>query len=322
MDSNQTVEDFQIPVTANQPIYFSAGTGVGDDSFVQVPPFGPGFGIGGIGSLVCFAEDAGDTTQILYNHLYGNALIVSTVLGAVVTAVEYNAYSFRMENLAGGTATPGVLPLNGDNGYDACPQYLVENFLASDPAAPGSILGAYERPDLTLWPCKQDLRQDRQPTCSKAKFDVWNENEIKFTGAYQCFKCFLEVFLDELGATKVPGNGITWDAAQKGNGFGWDKFTEAALGTEVARMRVQGVASSVCKFRAPWDVCNGKTQATPLLGVLLYAQQFAGGSGVHDGNNQKIVLPITGTTLHGAGFDISGVIRWDPAGSTPEAAKR
>ena len=198
-----------------------------------------------------------------------------------------------------------------------CPQYLVENFIASDPDSYKN-----RRPDLTLWPCIQDLRQDRTPTCTKAKFDVWNENEIKFTGAYQCFKCFLEVFLDEIGTSKKnPNHWGHFDGGQKGNGFGWDKFTLDSLGTQVGRFRVSGVASSVCTFRSPWNVCNGKTVNTPLLGVLLYAADFGDGD-TYDRNAQKVIDPITGITLHGAGTDATGKILWDPAYSTQEAAKK
>jgi len=313
MDSNQTVEDFQFPLSPFQPFYFSAMTGHGDYDDIQVPPFV------GVGSLVCFAEDAGDQTQVPYNHLYGSALIVYPAGSDPVTAVSYNAYSFRWEG-AGAGANPGKLPLSGDTGYDACPAYLVENFLASDGLASGTVLGTFERPDLTLWPCKQDLRQDRQPTCTKAKFDVWNENEVKFTGAYQCFKCFYEGFLDEIGSTNMQ-NGFSSDTTQKGNGFGWDKFLEHTLGTEVGRFRVSGVTSSACTFRAPWTACNGKTVNTPLLGVLMYAN---GAPGYYGPGNAKLPISITGQTLHGPATsgDTTGLIQWDPAGSTPEVVKK
>jgi hypothetical protein len=172
------------------------------------------------------------------------------------------------------------------------------------------------------------------PTCTKAKFDVWNEDEVKFTGAYQCFKCFLEVFLDEIGTNAKNPNKFdtfgTFDNTQRGPGFGWEKFTYFGLDTYVARLRVQGIASTVCdgKIRG----CGStKTVNTPLLGVLLYAQEFglpASNSnnvglippcGIINSNNAKIVDPLLGTTLHGAGLD-AGFVLWDPAQSVvPEA---
>jgi len=298
MDNNQTIEDFQFTMTPNQPVYFSAGFGRGT---VDVPPFD------GVGSLVCFAvNDAGDN-QVKFNHLYGNAMIVFDDLAAM-----YNAYSFAAPGNP--TGTPGQLVLDSTI-YDACPQYLVTNFATAPNDVTNPILfNAYIYPDLTLWPCKQDLRQDRTPTCTKAKFDVWNENEIKFTSAYQCFKCFYEGFLDELGKTKAGFSGDTFDNTQRGPGFGWDKFVYSALHTHAARFRVQGIASTICdgKIRG----CGStKTVDTPLLGVMLYAVD----SLFINTNNAKIVKPLTGFTPFGAGQDNTGLVQWDPAGPTPEA---
>jgi len=331
MDNNQTIEDFQFTMTANQPVYFSALKGQAQDpvdTTILVPPF-----IDSVGALVCFAVDAGGTKSIQWNHLYGSAMIVNAV--PATRAVLYNAYSFAAPGDP--TTSPGTISLNNVQ-YDACPQYLVANFLAADNSSSlnsgtggGVILGAYERPDLTLWPCKQDLRQDRQATCTKAKFDVWSENEIKFTGAYQCLKCWYEGFLDDMGRKAaappyVSGNG---DPSQKGNGFGWDKFVEHYLGSEIGRFRVQGIVSSVCSFRAPWNAapyCTASNMvATPFLGLLIYGQEFppVGGSTppVKFQNNAKLVNAITGVTLFGPSTHAApdGAILWDISGGTPEA---
>ena len=310
MDNNQTIEDFQFTITPNQPVFFSAATGGGDGQSLTVPPFS------GVGSLVCFAVEDSGAIQKKFNHLYGNAMIVSPALGGTQAAM-YNAYSFANP---GSVGNPGQLQLDGVS-YDACPQYLVTDFIAATDNETQSILPSppFYRPDLSLWPCIQDLRQDRTPTCTKAKFDVWNANEIKFTGAYQCLKCFYEGFLDEIGRKNHVAHFSDGDNTQRGPGFGWDKFVRNALRTDVARFRVQGVASTVCDNKIRGCPSGpGVTKATPFLGVLLYAEDLVGATV----NNAKIVAPLTGSTLFGAGLDNTGSILWDFDALPPQAPKK
>ena len=294
VDSFQNIEDFMFRLTPNQPVVFDAALGLSPgmaaEYDVTVPPF-----LGGVGELKCWAVNAAGDSQISFNHLYGNAIILQENAGVV-----YNAWSFTARNVALGAVvgTGGNLALTGNSGdYDACPQYLVTNFIPSGDFSNSSPID----PDLTLVPCKQDLRQDRTPTCTKAKFDIWNANETKYTGAYQCLKCWYEGFLNEIGTPTV--------------GFGGDKFTFNSLHTEIARFRVQGVPSSVCKFGKPSAAdplakCPaGNGVATPFLGVMLYAEHF-GTTGL---------LPFAGFTPFGAGFDGSGFVLWDVQGGTPEA---
>ena len=211
----------------------------------------------------------------------------------------YGAYAFAAKQPFGSSVgTGGTLLLDGTTHYDACPQYLVTNFM------PATTKWG---PDLALSPCREDLRQDRTPTCTKAKFDVWNENEVKFTGAYQCIKCWFEGELDDLGTLDKRWGTFT--------GFGGDKFTFGALRTEVARFRVQGVASSVCKGKfmdGKTDLCPNGAAPSPLLGVLLF-NEYLGPS---------YSIPVLGIAPTGAGLDGSGFIQWDTAGSTPEAPKQ
>jgi hypothetical protein len=320
MDNNQTIEDFQFKLTPNQPVFFSAFYGGGYETSLQVPPFR------GVGSLVCFAvSDQGDT-QIKYNHLHGNALI--QVVGNPYWF--YNAASFAAPNGVQGApiGTPGQLALDGSV-YDACPQYLLTNFFSAPDDDDNNTLSVVPWPfraDLTLWPCRQDLRQDRTPTCTKAKFDVWNANEVKFTGAYQCFKCFYEGFLDEIGRKTHASDFSDGDTTQRGPGFGWEKFTRDGLGTVGARMRVQGVASTVCdnKIRG-CPAGAGVTKATPLLGIMMYAVDI----GLINSNNAKTVIPYAGGPLlfgagvtDGSALNPHGLVQWDPAGPTPEAPRQ
>jgi len=292
MSDNQTVEDFHFRVTANQPIIFDTETNA------YGPPFEPNYA----GTLTCWAANPADTAPVKFNHLYGYAMIAGTTVD-----VFYNAHSFAVRNAGFYTViADGQVQLNLDalNGYDGCPKYLVTNFVPFG----STLLGAGNNPDLTLWPCKQDLRQDRIPTCTKAKFDVWNWNEVKFTGAYQCFKCFFEGFLEDIGN---PASFIY----KRGKGFGYDKFDYTKLGSkDIARMRVQGVKSTVCDGNTgiPSEsyICPS-TEATPLLGLMLYGTPL--------GNT---IDPVAGYTMHGAGYDQTGFIKYDVAGDVPEAPRQ
>lgn len=297
MDDNQDVEDFHFLITANQPIVFATNEN----------QYGPMFGTNTQGSLVCWAQNAADSKPEVFNHLYGYAMIDGTA------NVFYNAYSLPITNLKNNymtrlSATEIQLNLYGTNAYAACPKYLITNFAPGDDDTTGvnDLVGG--APDLTLWPCKQDLRQDRIPTCTKAKFDIWNWNEVKFTGAYQCFKCFFEGFLEDIGN---PASFIY----KRGKGFGYDKFDYTKLGSkDIARMRVQGVKSTVCDGNTgiPSEsyICPS-TEATPLLGLMLYGTPL--------GNT---IDPVAGYTMHGAGYDQTGFIKYDVAGDVPEAPRQ
>ncbi len=305
MDENQTVEDFHFFVTANQPIVFSTGEN----------NYGPTFGPNRSGSLTCWAQNDEDTAPKVWNHLYGYAMI-----SVQSYHVFYNAYAFAVRGApffeyADAAQTNYKLNLDGI-GYDACPKYLIASFIPQGASGPGNFT---RQPHLTLWPCKQDLRQDRFPTCTKAKFDVWNWNEVKFTGAYQCFKCFYEGFLAETG--HKTGNGQ--DVYSRGPGYGGVNFHALFLGTDngnanTARMRVQGVKSSVCngKTGVPSEnVWCDSTENTPLLGVMLY------GPGLF-GYPKRFVYAQAGYTMFGAGVDATGFIRADSAEAVVEQPAR
>lgn len=285
VDENQNIEDFMFHLTANQPVSFSAYDGEG--AGVTVPPFN-----GTRGELKCWAVNASGDQQISYNHLHGNAVVFDTIESEFPKAFEYNAWSFTARSTPMGTpvGNAGNLQLKGldtaNKYYDACPLYLTFNFIPAE--GDGS-----DGPKLTLVPCKQDLRQDRTPTCTKAKFDVWNANESKFTGAYQCIKCWYEGFLGQIGKDKT--------------GYGGDKFTGKVLKTEVAQARVSAVASTECSNKFPGK-CTGGQVDSPIIGVIAY-EDLQGSL-------------FYGTTPHGAGSDGSGFILWDAAGDTPDVPAR
>jgi len=157
-----------------------------------------------------------------------------------------------------------------------------------------------------LVPCYQDLRQDRIPTCTKAKFDIWNENETKYTGAYRCIKCWFEGYLDEI-ATQQPGKG-----------FGGEKFVYGPLHTTVGRFRVTGVASTVCAS-AFGSLCTGGQMESPLLGLINTEIKF------ENATIEKFNA-LAGTTATTAGFYQGPAgpnqfpwIKWDTQGEPPTA---
>jgi hypothetical protein len=310
VNQDQEIQDFMFRLTPNQPIWFRASDGTGSGSAddpsvaygVTVPPFFQGEYQ--VGELKCWAVNAAGTDQVAFNHLYGNAMIFDTLHAA---AFEYNAWAFTARGVLQGqpVGTGGTLVLNGAlnaPGYDACPQYLLFNFFAigSHIDLDGGGSANFDETDLTLVPCSQDLRQDRVPTCTKAKFDIFNENETKYTGSYRCIKCWFEGYLDQIAVQKP------------GKGFGGDKFVYKNLHTTVGRFRVAGVKSTVCDkvFLNPdgTDKCTGGQTDSPLLGLINTEIRF-------------IAAPfdaLAGTTPSTAGAGIRTAIRWDIQGGSPE----
>lgn len=327
VDRDQEIQDFQFRLTRYQPIWIRASDGLGGGSTgdkeqnpIAVPPFlfdSPD------GELKCWAVnyDNDPSGQISFNHLYGNAVLLNYERGL---AFQYNAWAFAARNVALGSAvgSPGTMVLSGsttDPTYDACPQYLLFNFLSGGSNIAADDTRAYfSGPELALIPCSQDLRQDRLPTCTKAKFDIWNENEAKYTGAYQCLKCYFEDYLPNLGGTRDPNSG-------KPTGFGGEKFLYTNLHTTLARFRTTGVASTVCRniFTTPntvygpgVDKCKSQV-ATPLIGVMFSGVKF--GSPPQSPEDIQSLFGTTGST---AGTGAVTTILWDPQALPPEAPTR
>jgi hypothetical protein len=291
VDEDQNVDGFEFRLTAYQPVLFSAfgGSDYGTGGGVTASPFQ-----NKVGELKCWAVNSAGDTQISFNHLYGGAWIRTALGGVTYSAWSFRAIDVGLNQPVG--VTQGKLELTGtSSNYDACPQYIVSNFT---PAGTELTDGAY--PDLTLVPCKEDLRQDRIPTCTKAKFDIWNANEVKLTGAYQCIKCWYEGVLEGIGLDKT--------------GFGGNKFSLRTLKTYASRFRVTGVASSVCnkKFLNDdfSDKCTGGQVNSPFVAVMLYGFPI------------DAFYPITGYTPHGAGADGSGFVLWDIADPTLAPRRR
>jgi len=280
--------DFQFRLTNFQPAVFSAKTGEHlwdwDGGIGNNPPiaaFGEGEGI-----LKCWAVDPSAENQISWNFLKGEAIIVDF---AGNSAWEYNAYRFAAQNAARNVAVgqPGRLSLNGGLqgavGYDTCPSYILFDFLAESDNVTS---------DLTLIPCIQNLKQEGFPTVTKATFTIWNQNEVKFTGAHQCFSCYIETSLDYFRIPQDTGK--------------IKPFSLARLHTNSGRMRVQGLQSN--------NYCPGSVE-TPLLGLIDSRFKLLDGATYSD---------KAGTHASTAGkFTKSPVyIQWDPGYASEEKPNR
>ena len=275
VDFEKNRTDFVIGITPHQSVWFDAATGAGSITVAEFPTEGRL-----TGALTCFAVGNADT-QMAYNHLIGNAEVMDFIAG---TIYKYNAAAFYRP--ADGTR-PGELVLNGYQ-YDACGQYLIAQFtpvgaVRETPA--GTVATLQNR--LVVASCTQDLSQDYVLHTTKLQFDVWNANEVKFTGAWDCADSWHEVILG--GPTLVRGN------APK-------TFTAARLGTSTAYYRVQGVKSTQCDYVAPWGTT---TEAVGLVGVQSTLVDING------------VVVAEGTSLNLAGKR-NGLITFDASYDAPE----
>jgi hypothetical protein len=83
--------------------------------------------------------------------------------------------------------------------------------------------------DLTLHPLGADLRQDNNgPITTKAKFDIWNQNEVRFSGTEKCITCWDQTLLSMYNEP--------------------NQLTINVLGTDVAKARIDGMGSTQCPF--------------------------------------------------------------------------
>ncbi len=292
--------DCQNILTDDQSIYWSALTGNphGCQPFTVLDPGTPPgrpdteeYAVPGSrilrGFVVAWAvNDSGE--EIRWNHLSGSAMLINYNNG---TAWEYGAYAYRaLTSAPQGAASdgvPGQLLMNGEE-YDMNYNMLVLDFFAFGSYA---FEGGYGPPgeggiktDLTLMVMGLDLRQDNNgPITTKAKFDLWNSNEVRFSGTERCVTC--------------------WDQTLLGDYDAPNHFLYENLQTDKGKARIDGLGSTVCPL----------SQDAPLLGVeakfVGYAQSLGGGY-----DNERLRLQgatASGSTMVGQGEDTTGFIRND-----------
>ncbi|MCP4592403.1 MAG: hypothetical protein GY842_16850, partial [bacterium] len=285
-------EGVSILLSGNQPSYWSAATGQpGPDQ--SVAPWDL-LDAGWLpGRPDPDSEESGDRVlrgyvlawavnstgeEIRWNHLKGDAMLINY---RDTSALEYNAYAYQATGVDHGqlTGTPGELYMDGVE-YDQNYEQLVLDFYAS------GIEEGFDT-DLTLLPLGVDLRQDGDgPVCTKAAFDVWNEEEVGPMRHDRCICCWDQALLSNYDP---PGGSI---------------FMRDFLQTDKGVARIDGMESGVCPG----------SQDVPLLGVV------AKHMNVTPDKNNVGRFGMTGMHLPGWGYDSSAVIRADvtPGGGTGE----
>ncbi|MBT8485606.1 MAG: choice-of-anchor E domain-containing protein [Phycisphaerales bacterium] len=299
--------DNELTLTGNQPTYWSALTGQpaagGLSPFTALDPgFPPGRpAVDGTGDrvlrgyIVGWAVDR-DNQEIRWNHLTGNGTIVSYGGGS---GWEYNACAYQVVNdaIAHGatTGTPGVLNLDGTEYAQSFNELLLNFQAVGSVAFSGPRLIASDT-DLTLHPVDVDLRQETDgPVTTKASFNVWNMNEVKFSGADRCITCWDQTLLSMYD---LPNH-----------------FLLQNLQTDHGKARIDGLASQVCDVdfdpgdglplgADPRDIVS---REAALHGIFARLLTIDGG----------LDRAASGANLVGMGFQ-SSVIQYDVLGEPDE----
>lgn len=282
--------DVATHLTANEPTYWSAATGLPkgvSPFFILHPGFPPGRlcndGSGERclrGYVLAWAMDE-HGQQIAWNHLTGSTVILHY---EEHRAWEHPPWAFQCVGAPRGEpcgSTAGELSLDG-TAYEFPPDELLFEFYAvgadpfdSDPD-PGDLP---VDTDLTLLPLMVDLRQDGSgPVMTKAKFDVWNMNEWKFSGTHRCIFGWDQTLLSQYD----PPNHLLL----------------VNLMTDKGKARIDGLESQVCP----------ESSNAPLLGVSARLLTYTGGTS-----------SMAGSALTGIGVE-PGLIVYDPWPGIP--AKR
>ncbi|MCP3905543.1 MAG: hypothetical protein GY715_18105 [Planctomycetes bacterium] len=320
--------DNLLPLTADQPTYWSAVTGQpaggGLSPFTALdpgfPPGRPDAKTGGRmlrGYIIAWAVNA-ENAPIRWNHLKGEGTIVNYLEGS---AWEYNSWNHAaVETVANGAPLAGAAPAGGEvclplDGEVYSPSFdqLLMNFQAVGSSAFSGPRLVTSNTDLTLFPVYADLRQETcGPVTTKAHIDVWNMNEVKFSGAHRCITCWDQTTLDQY---EVPNH-----------------FLMQNLQTDHGKARIDGQRSQVCDVDVdsddgifpPVDPCDPiiggpdeeshhpddvVSMDSALLGVVARMLTFDGGAD----------YASAGTNLIGMGTDTDCTIYYDEMAPPPEA---
>jgi hypothetical protein len=307
--------DCRLPLTSDQPVFWSALTGeprgcqpfsVLDPPALYGKPGRPDPETGGAtrvlrGYVLAWAVRQNPTTQqweeIRWNHLKGDAVVVNYAQGS---AFEYNAFAFQAHLGANGAflPTPGELSLDGLE-YDMPFDELLLDFYASGSSVfsrgiegqPNSTTVSVDT-DLTLLPVSVDLRQDNTgPVTTKVEVEIWNEFETKFSGTRRCITCWDQTLLSNyVRSVAIPNH-----------------FLRSNLRTDKGKARINGVASTECDDINEPFFDNDSVNAS-LLGMATKVLSFNGSD-----------LDTTGLNLVGMG-EQAGLIQYDIAGQGDEFA--
>ena len=137
------------------------------------------------------------------------------------------------------------------------------------------------------------------PVCTKLQFDIWNEDEVKFTGAFECADSWHETEFGTRRDVDIQTSAAASTPARRTS-------SSRTLGTFAARYRVQGVKSAQCEDAGR----AGRRRITQAVGVIAVQSSLS-----------HVPLDLVGTTLAAAG-KFNGKIVWDPEGAVPEGGIR
>ncbi|MBX3372956.1 MAG: hypothetical protein KF817_03920 [Phycisphaeraceae bacterium] len=230
------VSDVGIELTRDQPVSWSAATGQGTVNVTPWSVLGPGIQDGTRtiyrGMIVGWAVDRVTNRPIRHNHLAGQGTVVNY---GDASAYEYSTWAFASNQASHGQPLPiapnadGSITMSLGTSYAPSYAQLLLNFQSTGSSAWSSNSAmVVSDTDLTLHPMDWDLRENTsaRPVVTKAQFDVWNENETKFSGAYRCILCWDQTLLSSYG---VPNH-----------------FSVGSLQTNHGKARIDGVASPLC----------------------------------------------------------------------------
>jgi len=242
-------------LTRNQPAYWSAATGRPgpDDNAVSSwlvlgSPYPDPEGSTDLihrGYIVLWAINPAHE-QIHWNYLTGHATVVDYENSR---AWEYDACACRAVLGQDGDVVgiPGSIQLDGIE-YTALPEQLLLDFYAVGATlSSGGLSATLSDTDLTLLIGEMDLRAaSTGPFITEAGFEIWNENEVAFSGMELCFTKWSEMLLSTLGGYFLVEN----------------------LGTDRAYARIDGLAAPDC-----YDSSD-----RPLVGLSARLLEHAGAS--------------------------------------------
>jgi len=296
-------DDWQIQLTAGQPIAFTASTGLGrlpcDFIFGIDCPGGDAAGaIRGVpedpfrGELKCVQVDD-DDDPVAENALKMEATIVSTIVPVpppgvqpigITTAAAYNGIGFQADEtftpsqdpsdpLCLGSLPPGAgAGVNCNMEYAPCPGELKLNHFFDGAAAE---IGGIVDTELVLVPCSEDLGNPVRSAAFEvlAQMLIYNEYEQRFS-SHARITCYKSTRLSDIDTAPGPG------------GDSFSIFSVGVQGTSTGQTRIRGIQG------APVGLGYG------VLGVAC--------ENYHDTNLAGPVLSRTAFNLHGDEFRPEG----------------
>jgi len=183
--------------------------------------------------------------EIRWNHLSAATSIVNYAKG---TSYDYEGVAVQVVDTSVDNgdvlANPGVLDLNGIEYAQVFDQLLVEFEAHGSTGYSTQQTSILATPELTLHPVSLDLNDGGAPVITKAHIDVWNENEVKFSGSYRCVNCWDSTLLH---LYDFPNH-----------------YKVSTLQSNRGKARIDGIASPLCEDSVD----------DPLTGVLSTCSTF------------------------------------------------